>query len=109
MTSRWIQSAPARSTLRTSSPSLEKSEARIDGAITSGRVIPEGLFRTSSTRLTWAFGRGNARGPARGKTAVDGGQVLPPRPVFAGTGEGGTPKKPYISGHRARHAACTST
>src|SRR6201999_3034395 len=37
ITSRWIQSAPAASTARTSSPSLAKSEARIDGAITSGR------------------------------------------------------------------------
>src|ERR1700716_638866 len=37
MTSRWIQSAPAASTARTSSPSLEKSDARIDGAITRGR------------------------------------------------------------------------
>ena len=31
ITSRWIQSAPAASTARTSSASLEKSEARIDG------------------------------------------------------------------------------
>src|SRR6185312_9837813 len=37
MTSRWIQSAPAASTARTSSPSLAKSEARIDGAMTRGR------------------------------------------------------------------------
>src|SRR3954468_7462993 len=37
MTSRWIQSAPAASTARTSSPSLEKSEARIEGAIARGR------------------------------------------------------------------------
>src|SRR5580692_11522039 len=37
ITSRWIQSAPAASTARTSSPSLAKSDARIDGAMTSGR------------------------------------------------------------------------
>src|SRR5579862_8914610 len=37
ITSRWIQSAPAASTARTSSPSLEKSDARIDGAMTRGR------------------------------------------------------------------------
>src|SRR6478735_180914 len=37
ITSRWIQSAPAASTARTSSPSLEKSEARIEGAIARGR------------------------------------------------------------------------
>src|SRR5689334_15773350 len=39
ITSRWIQSAPAASTARTSSPSLEKSEARIEGAITRGRGV----------------------------------------------------------------------
>src|SRR5690242_9522134 len=37
ITSRWIQSAPAASTARTSSPSLAKSDARMDGAITRGR------------------------------------------------------------------------
>ena len=37
MTSTWIQSAPAASIARTSSPNLAKSEARIDGAILSGR------------------------------------------------------------------------
>ena len=37
ITSRWIQSAPAASTARTSSPSLAKSAARIDGAMTRGR------------------------------------------------------------------------
>src|SRR5215471_12377031 len=41
ITSRWIQSAPAASTARTSSPSLEKSEARIDGAMTRGRGVKE--------------------------------------------------------------------
>src|SRR5688572_6132954 len=38
MTSTWIQSAPAASIARISSPSLEKSDARIDGAIKSGRI-----------------------------------------------------------------------
>jgi hypothetical protein len=33
MTSIWIQSAPALSTARTSSPSLAKSAERIDGAM----------------------------------------------------------------------------
>src|ERR1700730_16031213 len=37
ITSRWIEAAPAASTARTSSPSLAKSDARIDGAMTSGR------------------------------------------------------------------------
>ena len=41
ITSRWIQSAPAASTARTSSPSFEKSEARIDGAIMRGRGTKE--------------------------------------------------------------------
>src|SRR3954470_17388949 len=39
ITSTWIQSAPAWSTARTSSPSLAKSAARIDGAMASGRVM----------------------------------------------------------------------
>src|SRR6185436_1743766 len=39
MTSTWIQSAPAASTARTSSPSLAKSADRIDGAIIKGRGI----------------------------------------------------------------------
>src|SRR4051812_1216344 len=33
ITSRWIQSAPAASTAATASPSREKSEARMEGAI----------------------------------------------------------------------------
>src|SRR4051794_8059668 len=66
MTSRWIQSAPAASTARTSSPSLEKSEARIEGAIARGRgakawvmVVSRG-GRERWTRLTWASQPGNA-------------------------------------------------
>src|SRR5262245_65912594 len=39
ITSTWIQSAPAWSTARNSSPSREKSAARIDGAMVSGRDI----------------------------------------------------------------------
>src|ERR1700723_2085892 len=41
ITSRWIQSAPAASTAHTSSPSFEKSDARIEGAITRGRGAKE--------------------------------------------------------------------
>src|ERR1700719_4483540 len=41
ITSTWIQSAPAASTARTSSPSFEKSDARIDGAMTRGRGTKE--------------------------------------------------------------------
>src|SRR3954468_6759665 len=66
MTSRWIQSAPAASTARTSSPSLEKSEARIEGAIARGRgakawgmAVSRG-GRERWTRLTWASQPGNA-------------------------------------------------
>src|SRR5882672_4491164 len=42
ITSTWIQSAPAASTARTSSPNLAKSAARIDGAIYSGRMTVSG-------------------------------------------------------------------
>jgi hypothetical protein len=39
ITSTWIQSAPAASTARISSPNLAKSAERIDGAMISGRGI----------------------------------------------------------------------
>ena len=39
ITSTWIQSAPAASTARTSSPSREKSAERIEGEITRGLVL----------------------------------------------------------------------
>src|SRR5690606_33090789 len=39
ITSRWIQSAPARATASTSAPSREKSEDRMDGAISVLEVI----------------------------------------------------------------------
>src|SRR5271154_4161134 len=71
ITSRWIQSAPAASTARTSSPSFEKSDARIDGAITRGRGAKEAdigavfrkLFRMREKRffgLTCESPAGNA-------------------------------------------------
>ena len=44
ITSTWIMSAPATSTAFTSSPSLEKSAARIDGAIRRGRCIEGGTY-----------------------------------------------------------------
>src|SRR5260370_18966343 len=78
MTSRWIQSAPAASTARTSSPSLEKSEARIDGAMTRGRdanwadmcVFPKNAFgRAEGFRVTRAGPAGNA-----GKSAGEGAE-----------------------------------
>src|ERR1700733_8244097 len=60
ITSKWIQSAPAASTARTSSPSLEKSEARIDGAMTRGRGVKEAdicaVFRKLSLREKRFFG-----------------------------------------------------
>src|ERR1700682_4313995 len=71
ITSRWIQAAPAASTARTSSPSLEKSDARIDGAMTRGReancwgmcAYPE-TFEAYGTvfRVTRATPGGNAGG-----------------------------------------------
>jgi hypothetical protein len=42
ITSTWIQSAPAASIARTSSPSLAKSAERIEGAISSGRIAFSG-------------------------------------------------------------------
>src|SRR6516164_11631871 len=70
ITSRWIQSAPAWSTARTSSPSLAKSDARIDGAMTSGRganVCDMGALRMiafdgAKLRLTCSGGEGNCHG-----------------------------------------------
>src|SRR6185369_6726514 len=50
ITSRWIQSAPAASTARTSSPSLEKSDAKIDGAMTRGRGVKDWVMNASSVR-----------------------------------------------------------
>src|SRR5206468_3516805 len=56
ITSRWIQSAPAASTARTSSPSFEKSDARIDGAMTRGRETNDwdmGAYRCSPAGEEW--------------------------------------------------------
>src|SRR5271165_5500802 len=68
ITSRWIQSAPAASTLRTSSPSFEKSDARIDGAMTRGRGVNDWVMSEqapvkmgNTARLTWRWRRGNRR------------------------------------------------
>src|SRR5690349_22795072 len=67
ITSRWIQSAPAASTLRISSPSLEKSEASTDGAMTRGRgangwdmALPGHVGGSERCRVTRAPKRGNA-------------------------------------------------
>ena len=43
ITSTWIQSAPAASMARTSSPSLAKSADRIEGEMMSGRGMSAGL------------------------------------------------------------------
>ena len=45
ITSRWIQSAPAAATSRTSSPSLAKSADRIDGAMMMGLVTRRSPLR----------------------------------------------------------------
>src|ERR1700752_888217 len=67
ITSRWIQSAPAASTLRISSPSLEKSEASTDGAMTRGRgangwdmALPERVGGADECRVTRRPPAGNA-------------------------------------------------
>src|ERR1700730_15671078 len=86
MTSRWIQSAPEESTARTSSPSLAKSDARIDGAMTSGRdangadmgAVSEVLMRAEGTRVTWVRRGGNAqRVRLQGRKILPLGQQLP--------------------------------
>src|SRR6187551_991284 len=62
MTSTWIQSAPADSTVRISSPSLAKSAERMDGATMSGRITASG-----KVRVTRAGQTGNAaRHPCTG-------------------------------------------
>src|SRR5664279_4758819 len=74
ITSRWIQSAPAASTARTSSPNLAKSEARIDGAMTRGRdanwadicAFPGFLQRETAFRVTRGSPAGNAGRTMRG-------------------------------------------
>src|ERR1700733_10603993 len=101
ITSRWIQSAPAASTARTSSPSLEKSDARIEGAITSGRgakeadicaVFPK-LFRGAKAR---AFPP-NTRSPCRQCGASGCGKICRQRhqlPI-----KGGLRKRRRLSFH----------
>src|SRR6185312_4925124 len=85
ITSRWIQSAPAASTARTSSPNLAKSAARIDGAMISGRIFASGCVRLTRWRR-----RGNApahglltRQSARGGTANIAGQTAGPAGAMA--------------------------
>src|SRR3984957_5348485 len=70
MTSTWIQSAPAASTARTSSPSLAKSAARIDGAMMSGRCT---LSLQINVRVTRRFRTGNGIGTGPAKLAGERG------------------------------------
>src|SRR6267142_5445958 len=87
ITSRWIQSAPAASTARTSSPSLAKSAARIDGAMTRGRdancwdmcAFPNLFEGAERPRVTWGRAGGNA--PA---DVSCGRKNLPERAAIAG-------------------------
>src|SRR6476659_8500330 len=93
ITSRWIQSAPAESTARTSSPSLAKSDARIDGAMTRGRdanwldmcAFPEAQ-RCGTAPRNMQDGRGqcgHGRSPVGGKICR-GGHLLPVMPERVG-------------------------
>src|SRR3954471_24908029 len=50
MTSTWIQSAPAASIARTSSPSLAKSAERIEGAIRTGCCMTPCSMAASSRK-----------------------------------------------------------
>src|SRR3954465_5570987 len=87
MTSRWIQSAPAASTARTSSPSLEKSEARIEGAIARGRGAKAWVMAVSrGGRERWTRpNMGLSAGQCRGGVLPVGGNFCRDRhelPVF---------------------------
>src|ERR1700722_16602791 len=87
ITSSWIQSAPAASTARTSSPSLAKSDARIDGAMTSGRDANWAdmgagsevtLDARGGPRVTWARRGGDAQWIGlEGRKILPLGQQLP--------------------------------
>ncbi len=70
ITSTWIQSAPAASTARTSSPSRAKSAARIDGAISRGRCIGQAPGRRS--RIMTARERATRRASGN---SICGGKV----------------------------------
>src|SRR5277367_3508586 len=50
ITSRWIQSAPAATTARTSSPSLAKSADRIEGAMITGLDTRRSPFQYPAER-----------------------------------------------------------
>src|SRR6266851_9837572 len=106
ITSRWIQSAPAWSTARTSSPSLAKSDARIDGAITRGREVngwDMGAFPDKGrtlVRLTRANGGSNRRGKfCRGRHLLPGmpGRVRPANRCFIGVFGPGTALAEWLS------------
>ena len=61
ITSRWIQSAPAASTVATSSPSRAKSADRIEGAMVTGRAIAMSFRASPPARLAHSNGIGRAR------------------------------------------------
>src|SRR5580692_5144775 len=112
ITSRWIQSAPAASTARTSSPNLAKSDARIDGAMTRGRGANcWDIFAASRDhskgvaiwpRVTCAGPAGNAGWPDL--VGQENSAVAAP---IARAGRGaGTPERPILLGFLRWHAAC---
>src|SRR6185369_7566044 len=98
ITSRWIQSAPAASTLRISSPSLEKSEASTDGAMTKGRGangwgmgLPGMVTGRNAVRVTRAPARGNA-----GENISCGRKFLPAAADVAGRFGSGRGRRPLV-------------
>src|SRR3954454_13044427 len=110
ITSRWIQSAPAASTLRTSSPSLAKSAARIDGAMTRGRdancwdmcAFPNLFEGAERPRVTW----GRAGGNATAEVSC-GRKNLPERAAIAGfAGPERLREILVLLGFSAWHGAC---
>src|SRR5580704_7010952 len=64
ITSRWIQSAPAAATARTSSPSFEKSDDRIEGAMITG-LDTRGVLLVDQPAGRWRCGLSMVGQPAR--------------------------------------------
>src|SRR3954462_9479144 len=92
ITSRWIQSAPAWSTARTSSPSLEKSDARIDGAITSGRGATDEDMAIPRTVI--GVEASPNMGPAQGQIGCTAIAIRAASSAFAASIAGIPPLKP---------------
>src|SRR5580704_10274003 len=103
MTSTWIQSAPAWSTARTSSPSFAKSAARIDGATRRGRAIDSSSIRCSLTRRAEG---GNVGAKSAGRAAETSVSALPTAVPADWLFWKSANKSKRCSKVRPRHASC---